>query len=203
MLTNGGKPCGGKMTLYGFGRIALLFVIVVLTAPSLAQTNEGVNDPKFDVLSQRIPGFRRIVNTPPVPETKFLNAENESITLKEFAGKALLVNFWATWCPPCLREMPDLNNLSAELGGKDFEVVAIATGRQVGKPPDVFLKENKLDALDLYQDPHTNLMSLFETQTLPTTLIVDKNGRIRGGVMGAINWNSDEVKAVLAHLMNE
>lgn len=191
------------MTMYVFNRIAMVFVILAMGAPSLALANDTYSDPKFDALSRNIPGFQRILNTPPVPGTKFLNAQNEAVTLKSFAGKALLVNFWATWCTPCVREMPDLNKLSAELGGKDFEVIAIASGQQVGKNPDVFLKEHQLDALDLYQDPHASLMSLFETQTLPTTLIVDKDGRIRGGVMGAINWNSDEVKAVLAHLMHE
>lgn len=191
------------MTMRVVKRIVMVLVIVAVGTPSLALASDAYSDPKFDALSRNIPGFQRILNTPPVPETKFLNAKNEAITLKTFEGKALLVNFWATWCTPCVREMPDLNKLSAELGGKDFEVVAIASGQQVGKNPDVFLKEHQLDALELYQDPHASLMSLFETQTLPTTLIVDKDGRIRGGVMGAINWNSKEVKAVLAHLMDK
>lgn len=191
------------MTMRVVKRIVMVLVIVAVGTPSLALASDAYSDPKFDALSRNIPGFQRILNTPPVPETKFLNAKNEAITLKTFEGKALLVNFWATWCTPCVREMPDLNKLSAEFGGKDFEVVAIASGQQVGKNPDVFLKEHQLDALELYQDPHASLMSLFETQTLPTTLIVDKDGRIRGGVMGAINWNSKEVKAVLAHLMDK
>lgn len=191
------------MTLSRFIRISWLSVIALFSAPSQLSANEGVNDPQFDVLSRAIPGFQRILNTPPVPETKFLDAENKAITLKSFAGKALLVNFWATWCTPCVREMPDLNTLAGEFGGENFEVVAIASGQQVGKNPDVFLKEKGLDALDLYQDPHASLMSLFDTQTLPTTLIVDKQGRIRGGVMGAIDWNSEPARAAIVYLMEK
>ena len=189
------------MMLYRYGGISWFLLIGFLIVPSLVSANEGFKDPQFDVLSRAIPGFQRILNTPPVPETKFLNAASEAITLKSFEGKALLVNFWATWCTPCVREMPDLNKLADEFGGDNFEVVAIASGQQVGKNPDVFLKEKGLDALSLYQDPHASLMSLFDTQTLPTTLIVDKQGRIRGGVRGAIDWNSQAARAAIAYLM--
>lgn len=182
-------------------KAALCAALFVLMAPSLVLANEPVTDPDFEKLSKSIPGFQRILNTPPVPETKFLKGERQAISLQEFSGKALLVNFWATWCTPCVREMPDLNQLSKDFGGERFEVVAIASGQQVGMNPDVFLKEKGLDSLALYQDPHASLMKLFDTQTLPTTLIVDKQGRIRGGVRGAIDWNSDAARAAIAHLM--
>lgn len=181
--------------------LGVLVMIAVVSAPVGSAANEEINDLTFENLSRSIPGFRRIVNTPPVPETRFLNAENEAITLKSFSGKALLVNFWATWCTPCVREMPDLNKLAEEFSGEHFEVVAIASGQQVGKNPDVFLKEHDLSSLALYQDPHASLMTLFDMQTLPTTLIVDRQGRIRGGVVGAINWNSDAARAAIAHLI--
>lgn len=189
------------MIMRGFNRVALVLMMAMIAAPSVVFASDSFSDPKFEALSRNIPGFQRILNTPPVPATKFLNAKNEAITLKAFSGKALLVNFWATWCTPCVREMPDLNELAEEFGGENFDVVAIASGQQVGKNPDVFLKEHKLDALDLYQDPHASLMTLFETKTLPTTLIVDKAGRIRGGVMGAIDWNSEAARAAIAYLM--
>lgn len=183
--------------------ICWLLVIGLMALPSLGFANEGVNDPQFDALSDAIPGFQRMLNTPSVPETKFLDAKNKAITLKAFAGKALLVNFWATWCTPCVREMPDLNKLADEFGGESFEVVAVASGRQAGKTPGVFLKENGLDALDLYHDRYSSLMSLFDTHILPTTLIVDKQGRIRGGVMGAIDWNSEPARAAIVYLMKK
>jgi thiol-disulfide isomerase/thioredoxin len=182
-------------------KAALCVALLALMAPTLVLANDPVTDPEFDTLSKSIPGFQRILNTPPVPETKFLKGARQAISLKEFSGKALLVNFWATWCTPCVREMPDLNQLSKDFGGESFEVVAIASGQQVGMNPDVFLKEKGLESLALYQDPHASLMKLFDTQTLPTTLIVDKQGRIRGGVRGAIDWNTDAARAAIAHLM--
>ena len=182
-------------------KISFFAAVFALVTPILALASEPVTDAEFETLSKSIPGFQRILNTPPVPETKFLNGERQAISLQEFNGKALLVNFWATWCTPCVREMPDLNQLSEDFGGERFEVVAIASGQQVGMNPDAFLKEKGLDSLALYQDPHASLMKLFDTQTLPTTLIVDKQGRIRGGVRGAIDWNSDAARAAITHLM--
>ena len=122
--------------------------------------------------------------------------------MKDFAGKALLINFWATWCTPCIREMPGLNALSRELGGEAFQVVAIASGQQTGKTPAAFLRQHQLDALDVYTDPHASLMALFETQTLPTTLLVDRAGRIRGGIIGEADWTSAEARALIAYLMD-
>lgn len=179
----------------------LLLLIAFVLVPFRSDASEEVDDPKFVEISRGIPGYSRILNAPPVPETKFLNADNKAITLKSFAGKALLVNFWATWCTPCVREMPDLNTLAEEFAGENFDVIAIASGQQVGKNPDVFLKEHDLDALALYQDPHASLMTLFQMQTLPTTLFVDRQGRIRGGVVGAINWDTEATRAAIAHLI--
>ena len=182
-------------------KTSFLAAVFALALPIQAFASEPLADTEFETLSKSIPGFQRILNTPPVPETKFLNGERQAISLQEFNGKALLVNFWATWCTPCVREMPDLNQLSQDFGGERFEVVAIASGQQVGMNPDAFLKEKGLDSLALYEDPHASLMKLFDTQTLPTTLIVDKQGRIRGGVRGAIDWNSEAARAAIAYLM--
>ena len=190
-------------------RVAIAVAVVLFFAPAAvsqdtaqqAAAESAVQDLAFEVLADRFEGFRLIVNTPPVPDTRFFDADQRPATLKDFAGKALLVNFWATWCTPCIREMPGLNALNREFGGEAFQVVAIASGQQTGKTPEAFLRQHQLDSLALYTDPHASLMALFETQTLPTTLLVDRAGRIRGGIIGEANWNSDEARALIAHLM--
>ena len=184
-------------------RTALMTLAVGLFCIGSASAQQAGDPQAFEDLAREVPGFRMIVNKPPVPDTAFFDAERERTSLKDFGGKALLVNFWATWCTPCVREMPALNALARDLGGDDFAVVAIASGQQVGKHPDVFLREHQLEALDLYTDPHASLMALFETQTLPTTLLVDRSGRIVGGVIGETDWNTDEARALLAQLMTE
>ena len=160
-------------------------------------------DPAFAELAKKIPGFRLISNMPPVPPTVFFDADNQRTTLLDFEGKALLINFWATWCTPCVREMPALNALARDFSGQGVEVVAIASGQQLGKNPDVFLQENQLESLALYRDPHSSLMKLFAMETLPTTLLADRAGRILGGVVGATDWDSEPARATLAYLAEQ
>lgn len=184
-------------------RTALIALAAGLLSFGTASAQQAGDAQAFESLARDVPGFRMIVNKPPVPDTPFFDAARQPTSLKAFGGKALLVNFWATWCTPCVREMPALNALARDLGGEDFEVVAIASGQQVGKHPDAFLQEHQLDALALYTDPHASLMALFETKILPTTLLVDRSGRILGGVVGETDWNTDEARALLTQLMTE
>lgn len=176
--------------------VVFLFLIfsVIWSAP-------GHADEAFDELAQQIPGFRLITNAPPVPGKRFFNADNTPVSLRDFEGKALMVNFWATWCTPCVAEMPVLNDLAGEFGGENFEVVAIASGSQVGKDPKAFLIEHELSDLVLYHDPHASLMKLFETETLPTTLLVNRGGQIVGGVVGATEWDSEQARKLIATLI--
>lgn len=169
---------------------------------AIASNGLAADDPTFEALARKIPGFRLILNKPKVPDTVFFDAKNKQTSLRKFDGNALLINFWATWCTPCVREMPALNTIAREFKDARLKVVAIASGQQVGKDPAAFLKEHELDALALYKDPHASLMTLFDTRILPTTLLADRSGRILGGVMGEADWNSKEARAVLAHLAN-
>ncbi len=182
----------------GLTSIVLGFAVCLsfLAAP---QPGQAADDVTFESLARKMPGFRLISNKPPVPDTVFFDASNQRTSLRDFSGKALLINFWATWCTP-VRELPTLNAIAQEFKDAHFKVIAIASGQQVGKNPDAFLKEHELDALNLYKDPHASLMTLFETTTLPTTLLADGSGRILGGVIGEAKWNSKEARAVLAHL---
>lgn len=177
-------------------RAFLCLVVLSVILPGASKADSG-----FEELSQNVPGFRLITNKPPVPDTRFFDGDNNPLSLQDFGGKALLVNFWATWCTPCVKEMPALNELAITFADDDFEVVAIASGSQVGKTPNAFIAEHKLDAIDLYHDPHASLMKLFETETLPTTLLVNREGKILGGVVGATEWETEKARALILALI--
>lgn len=180
-------------------RSSTLFAVLLILAGFAS--GDAHAESTFEELAQEVPGFRLITNKPPVPEKNFFDGDNKPVSLTEFEGKALMVNFWATWCTPCVTEMPILNDLAREFSGEDFDVIAIASGSQVGMEPKTFLKEHDLSELALYHDPHAGLMKLFETETLPTTLLVDRDGRIVGGVVGAADWDTDAARALLASLI--
>lgn len=119
-------------------------------------------------------------------------ADKSTKPLRAFKGKALLINFWASWCAPCRAEMKDLANLQKQLGNDDFEVVAINADRGGIKMADRTLKEWGVEGLALYADPKFTLVQKFANEGLPTSLIVDKNGSIIATYLGELDWDAPE-----------
>lgn len=176
-------------------------VALVLAATGIGGAAAAEPDAGFADLAHAVPGFRLIVNQPPVPDTIFFDADNQQVRLADFRGKVVLLNFWATWCKPCIGEMPGVNALQKRLPRDDFVVIAVASGAQWGKKPERFLREHKLDALDLYHDPHAAMMKVFELDTLPSTLLIDRQGRIIGGVVGQTEWDTPAAEALVRFVL--
>ena len=102
-----------------------------------------------------------------VSQTVFTDPEGGEHTLADYAGQAVLLNFWATWCAPCREEMPALNALQKELGGEDFQVVTIASGRNPQPAIDKFFAEAEIDALPVLLDPRQKLAREFGVLAMP------------------------------------
>ena len=122
-------------------------------------------------------------------------------TLEEFQGKYVLLNFWATWCAPCRKEMPSLDALQENLGGDDFEVVTIATGRNSPAGIVKFFKDTGIDNLPRYQDPKQKLAAQMGVFGLPITVLIDREGREIARLRGDADWSSDSAKAIIAELI--
>ena len=140
-----------------------------------------------------------------VPDLAFLAPDGMPRTLSSMRGKVLLVNLWATWCAPCRKEMPALDRLQAELGGADFEVVAISIDQRNLDKPKAFLQEIGVSRLAYYSDPTAKifqeLKAVDKAFGMPTTLLIDKNGCELGYLAGPAEWFSpDAIKLVKAAL---
>jgi len=133
----------------------------------------------------------------PLPEAKFNNSEGKPISLKDFAGKVVLLNLWATWCAPCRKEMPDLDALQAELGGDKFEVVAVSVDRGSAAKSRKFLDDIKVKSLKLYHVPSTQLGFTLKTIGMPSTLLIDAKGREVGRLVGPAEWSSADAKRLI------
>ncbi len=131
-----------------------------------------------------------------VPPVTFKDAEGKEADLKAWRGKVVLLNIWATWCAPCRHEMPALDALKAELGGKDFDVLALSTDRGGIDKPKKFWTETGIKALGLYLDTGDATHSL-GILGMPTTLLIDREGREIGRLVGPAEWSSPEAKALL------
>ncbi|MCG6885068.1 MAG: TlpA family protein disulfide reductase [Silicimonas sp.] len=133
----------------------------------------------------------------PVSEVTFTHADGGEHRLSDFRGKHVLVNFWATWCAPCRKEMPMLSELQSEFGGEAFEVVTIATGRNDLAGLKRFLGEVGVDNLPLYLDPKQALARDMAVLGLPITVLIDPEGREIARMRGDAEWNSDSAKAII------
>jgi len=132
-----------------------------------------------------------------LPEIAFTDGDGKPKSLADFAGKVVLLNIWATWCVPCREEMAMLDKLEAELGGKDFQVVAVNTDRGGGDKPKAFLAETGATHLALYTDPSGKLFSKLKAVGMPTTLLLDREGREIGRLVGPADWDSPEALALI------
>ena len=124
-------------------------------------------------------------------------------TLDAYEGKYVLLNFWATWCAPCRKEMPMLSALQAEFGGDDFEVVTIATGRNTPAGIAKFFKDANIDNLPRYQDPKQSLAGQMGIFGLPITVIMNPEGQEIARLRGDADWSSDSAKAIIAELIGK
>jgi thiol-disulfide isomerase/thioredoxin len=133
------------------------------------------------------------------PDTPFISAAGEPIKLDSYRGKTVLVNFWATWCPPCVKELPSLDKLNAEMGGKDFEVVLISIDRGGSRVYRPFLEKLGIRNLHSAADTKAALMREFKAPGLPTTYLIGPDGRIRGRLVGDAMWDSAAAKDLIMY----
>lgn len=133
----------------------------------------------------------------------FESPQGDPITLADFAGKTVLVNLWATWCAPCVEELPTLDALQKAMGSERFEVLAINVDRGRGDAPAEFFDRLGIAHLALYRDPTTKIGLALGAFGLPTTVLFDAQGRDRGRLVGPAEWDAPETQALIRHFMTE
>lgn len=137
----------------------------------------------------------------PAPELAFQSREGQETTLSASNGKVRLVNFWATWCAPCREEMPSLEALQNALGGDDFTVLAIATGRNPPEAIDRFSEAAGLTTLPIWLDPQSRLAWGMGVAGLPVTVLLDREGREVARLTGGADWSTAEAQGILKKLI--
>ena len=138
-------------------------------------------------------GFAVHESPRPLPDIHFENGQGEAMSLADFRGKVVLLNIWATWCAPCRREMPTLERLEAELGGADFEVVALSIDRNGLPVVKEFYEELGLQELGMYVDASAKASRELSALGVPTTLLIDREGNELGRLAGPAEWDSPEM----------
>lgn len=139
---------------------------------------------------------------PALPALTITDKDGNPVDMASFKGKALLINLWATWCAPCIREMPALDRLQADLGGDKFQVVAISVDRGGLNEVGPFYEKAGIKSLPIYLDQKMTSMKAFPLKEgLPLSILVDAEGREVGRLAGAAHWDGAEAKALIGWAM--
>jgi thiol-disulfide isomerase/thioredoxin len=119
----------------------------------------------------------------------FLDKNDKKINIKEFNGNLLLLNFWATWCAPCKEEMPSLDRLQVNQNLSNLKIFAINISQESKKKVDSFFEDLNIENFDPYFDAPTTLAKIFSLRGVPTSILIDKDGKEFARIMGSIDFN--------------
>jgi cytochrome c biogenesis protein CcmG, thiol:disulfide interchange protein DsbE len=172
----------GRIRYYNFVRRASVRTGILTLFLTLTGCYSGTRPPHIGTAA---PGFT-------------VQDADRKVSLDEFRGKVVVLNFWATWCPPCLDEMPSLVHMQQKMKGKGVEVVAISVDADQSAYQN-FLKEHNVDMLTV-RDPDQKSNNLYGTFKFPETYIIDRQGVLRRKFIGAIDWGTPEILDYLSKL---
>ena len=169
----------------------ILRSIVLYAALAVGANSAAADTAALEAMREGLMKKLTFHSTPkPTPDAPFFDPEGGMHSLADYKGKYVVLNFWATWCAPCRKEMPSLDNLQAELGGDDFQVIAIATGRNTQAGITKFFDKAEIKNLGVFLDPKQNLSRKMGVLGLPITVILDRQGNEIARLSGDAEWDS-------------
>jgi thiol-disulfide isomerase/thioredoxin len=173
-------------------------LVFLLAAPALGAADGG----EADTLDRTKLG-EFVPSSPPypAPAISLSDTSGQSVELADLRGKLVLVNLWATWCEPCLREMPSLERLQSRLGDR-IAVLAVSEDRGGDKIVAPFIAKLGLKSVKIYIDPKSEVGHALGVRGLPTSFVIDREGKVRGRVEGAAEWDSPKILGVLEPLLS-
>lgn len=185
--------------IVGSGLASVLAVPVSRAGDGLVPISTTAVPPSFQ--GKQRP-YTHVAPAYPAPLTPMYTAAGEVINLRRFQGQVVLLNFWATWCPPCLYELPSLSRLQASLGGDDFTVLTLNVDELNPAGAAGYLVRLGIKNLPLLYDPKGRMPTAFKTHHgLPWSFVIDRRGFVQGYMMGDADWNSDDAKRLLTYYM--
>jgi thiol-disulfide isomerase/thioredoxin len=168
-------------------------LMILLIVPGLAPVAKSQSEmPDRTKVGEFVPSSQPA----PGPAISLTDPAGNTVDLSDFKGKLVLVNLWATWCEPCLREMPSLERLQSRLGER-IAILAVSEDRGGSKIVEPFLDKLGLKSVRTYIDPKSAVGSAFEVRGLPTSILIDREGKVLGRVEGAADWDAPKIMTLL------
>lgn len=174
--------------------VALSFAsgIVVASVATIALYHVDTQTRTCGPGSGAVAAFQPAADPAPAAEATFVGADGRPLSLADLRGSGVVLNFWATWCVPCVAEMPALDRLDGRLADQGIEVVALSSDRGGAAVVEAFYAEHAIGNLAVALDPGMRAARALGVQGLPTTILVNADGREMGRLMGAAEWDSAE-----------
>jgi thiol-disulfide isomerase/thioredoxin len=166
-----------------------LLLIKITTASSIA--NPIAQPP----LNGEMKKFQLAKNKTSIVEFGWVDSSENQIKLSDFRGKVVLLNLWASWCAPCIRELPSLDRLAKDLDPKQFAIIVLSVDRgknSIKKADFILNKKLALKNLKFYKDPKKLVGKLLGIRALPTTFLFDAAGRSIGKIEAAVEWDEKD-----------
>jgi thiol-disulfide isomerase/thioredoxin len=178
----------------GVGRRVIVAALLLL-ASTVGAAAQSPEEPEIK------PGeFIPAAPPQPAPQISLTGLDGKPVSLADFKGRFLILNLWATWCAPCLKEMPSLAALEAN-DASALKVLAVSEDHGGADVVAPFLERHDLGKLTIALDPQSTALHALHLRGLPTSLVIDGDGRVLGKVEGGADWGSDALRGTLAKLM--
>ena len=177
--------------------ISIFLILTTISFSSYSKEEKGIIN---SFLKEELENFELSKEKKNISDLKFKDDEGKEISFSDFQGKVLLVNFWATWCAPCIKEMPSLDRLKKKIN-KNFDVIAISVDRDGVKKVKDFFNENKITNLGKYFDIKNSLAKEMNLIGLPTSFFINKKGDLIGYFQGDMEWDNDTVIEFINYLI--
>lgn len=173
----------------------ILFLIVLIAVVALAVAGYVVKGGKTEKTEKKI-----ITTGDQAPDFRLPSLDGHTVGLADLRGKIVMVHFWATWCPPCVEELPTLVKLYEELKGGDFEMLAVSVDEGGAAAVNSFLQKNRL-VLPVLLDPGAPVSHSYGTYKFPETYIVDRQGIVLHKVIGPADWRDPAALQFIRNLI--
>ena len=181
-------------------KLGPLLLIVNLFFSFLAVAESNYEAKTKDIIQGDLRKFIFSDGTKTLPSPLVLDMDENVIEIGS-NNDILVINFWATWCAPCKKEMPSLNNLAENMKYDDVRIITVASGRNSKEAIESFFSDNDLVNLTKFRDPRGKIAMSYGVTALPTTVVIDPSGKEIGRIIGDIDWNTENIRAFFRKLL--
>ena len=179
-----------------------LFAVVLMIAGQ-AQAYPGMQKQGEKEIQSSVDQISVLPKPFPIEAVPFKDSQGKPVDFSQYKGKVIMVNMWATWCPPCVRELPAISRFSDKIGSEEFEVLPVSIDLDGNKQVEPFLKSLGMENFTTYYDKEQSLSDVFPLDTIPATFILNRDGELIAFVRTFVDWDDDKAVTLIKGFLEQ